>query len=287
MAMDFKLFQDSMLVLVENEGKHILYHIEGDDDGNIAQMTPLENIPTDSAPRVEIELGLIFTKAGLFNLEGQKVSNFSHTKFTTHKLHGEHNHLIVDAACSEILLMNGCRIVLEAETQTVKRSKRYIAFTADSEWQIYRYNGLKISFAYPIPAEHKMFLGDSLIVCGTPGNYRLYSLYNKEVLCDKQNVICCSPTQHFAICSELAGKKANIFYNGYWKSFDNVDEFTIVNDQHRLFALRRNGKYFVYNYDGTPDTDLANKYPEGMDFVSFNDGLLMIMNNGSTNLYYR
>ena len=285
--MDFKLFQDSMLVLVENNGKYTLYHIEGDDDGNIAQLIPLEDIPTDSAPRVEVELGLIFTKAGLFNLEGQKVSDFSHTKFSIHKLHGEHNYLIVDTDCTELLLLNGNRIVLATETKTVKRSKRYVAFTADGEWQIYRYNGLKISFAYPIPAEHKMFLGDSLVACGTPGNYRLYSLYNKEVLCDKQNLICCSPVQHFAICSKLAGKKADIFYNGYWKSFDNVEEFTIVNDAHRLFALRRNGKYFVYNYDGTPDTDLANKYPEGMDFVSFNDGLLMIMNNGKTNLYYR
>lgn len=287
MAMDFKLFPDFQLVLVENNGKYTLYHLEGDEDGNIAQMTPLEDIPTDSAPRVEIELELIFTDAGVFDFDGKKVSDFSHSKFSIHKLYGDRNYLIVDTNCSEILLLNGCRIVLHTATKSVKRSKRYIAFTADGEWQIHRYNGICVALSQPIPEDNRLFLGDSLVACGTPGNYRLYSLYDKEILCDKQNVICCSPVQHFAICSELAGKKANIFYNGYWKSFDNVDEFTIVNDTHRLFALRRNGKYFVYNYDGTPDTDLANKYPEGMDFVSFNDGLLMIMNNGNTNLYYR
>ena len=287
MSMDFKLFPDFQLVLVETNGKYTLNHIEGDEDGNIAKMTPLENIPTDSAPRVEVELGLIFTNAGLFNLEGQKVSNFSQTKFAIYKLHGDHNYLIVDASCTEILLLNGNRIVLERKTKAVKRSKRYIAFTADGEWQVYRYNGLKISFAYPIPAEHKVFLGDSLIVCGTPGNYRLYSLYNKDVLCDKQNVICCSHTKYFAICSELAGKKANIFYNGSWKTFDNVEEFVIIDDTHRLFALRRNGKYFVYDYDGTLNTDLADKYPDGMDFVGFNDDLLMVINNGNANFYSR
>ena len=284
--MDFKLFSDSQLVLVENNGKYTLYHMDCDDETHI-RMTQLVVAATDSAPRVEVGLGLIFTSNGVYDFEGKKVSDFSHTKFAVHKMHGEDNFLIVDAACSEILLLNGSKIVLNAAAKAVKRSKRYVAFMGNGEWQLYRYNGLKLSFAAPIPEDNKLFLGDSLVVCGTPGNYRLYSLYDKEVLCEKQNHIHCSPTQHFAICSELTGKKANIFYNGYWKSFDNVEEFTIVNDTHRLFALRCNGKNFVYNYDGTPDCDLAKLYPNGMDFVSFNDGLLKVMDNGNTNFYSR
>ena len=87
------------------------------------------------------------------------------------------------------------------------------------------------------------------------------------------------------LCAKLFGKQVNSFYNGCWTTFDNVDNFCIVDNDFRLFALSRNDKYFIYNFDGTIETNLAERYPNGVDFIASDNGVLLIMNNNDINFY--
>lgn len=284
--MDFKLFEKSMLTLVNKDGKYSLFRIcvENDD----VKLLPIEPLTDVSDIFVDENAGLVFSSRGLYNTDGQKVSDFALTKVKLIRLAGERHYLIVSEVSSsnfDVLLWNGKGIVLSAKVADYKTSERFVALQGDESWEIYRYNGDAIFLAYQIPKENKLFLGDSLVVCGTPGNYRMYSLYDKTLLCSEKSLIVASPTEHFALCAELSGKKVDSFYNGSWTTFENVDNFCIVDNTYRLFALNKNGKYFIYNFDGTIEVNLAEKYPDGVDFIASSDGVLLIMNNDDVNFY--
>lgn len=284
--MDFKLFEKSMLALVNKDGKYSLFRIcvEYDD----VKLLPIEPLTDVSDIFVDEDAGLVFSSIGLYNTEGQKVSDFALTQVKLIRLANKRYYLIVSTVSSstfDVLLWNGKSVLLSAKTTDYKTSEHFVALLEEDSWVIYRYNGDVIPLAYQVSKENNLFLGDSLVVCGTPGNYRMYSLYDKTLLCSEKNLIIASPTEHFALCAELSGKKVDSFYNGSWTTFENVDNCCIVDNTYRLFALNKNGKYFIYNFDGTLEVNLAEKYPDGVDFIASSDGVLLIMNNDDVNFY--
>lgn len=284
--MDFKLFEKSTLALVNKNRKFSLFHVYV--ENNEVKFLPIEPLTDVSDIFVAEEAGLVFSTKGLYNIEGQKVSDFALTQVELIHLAGECYYLIVSKVSSssfDVLLWNGKNIVWSRKVTDYKTSERFVALQEEDSWVIYRYNGNMISLTYQISKNDKLFLGNSLVVCGTPGNYRMYSLYDKSLLCSDKNLIVASPTEHFALCAKLFGKKVNSFYNGCWTTFDNVDNFCIVDNDFRLFALSRNDKYFIYNFDGTIETNLAERYPNGVDFIASDNGVLLIMNDNDINFY--
>ena len=281
--MDFKLFEKNKLTLIEKNGKFSLFHVSL--ENNEVKFSPVEPLTDVSAIFVAEEAELIFSTKGLYTLEGKKVSDFALTQVELIPLAGKHCYLIVSKISTssfDVLLWNDRKVVWSRKVTDYKTSERFVALQEENGWEIYRCNGNRVSLAYPIPKDNKLFLGDSLVVCGGPGNYRMYSLRGRSsLLCSEKNLIVASPTEPFAICAGLSGKKVDSFYHGRWTTFDNVDSFSIVDNDFRLFALSKNGKYFIYNFDGTPLNLLAN----GVDFIASNNGVLLIMNEGSINFY--
>ena len=223
---------------------------------------------------------MIFSSKGLFTLSGQKVSNFTGTQFTLFKLAGRCSYLIVSIGNSfgyDVLLWDGEAIRLDTGAEKYAVSSRYVAVTDNENWRIYSRFGEEVKLAYPIAKSDNLFLGDSLVVCGTAGKYRMYSLSNKSLLCDDKNLIICSQTKPFALCAEMSGQRVDAFYNDCWNTFEGVEKFCILDDNFGLFALCKGGKYFIYNYKGMLEPEFAEKYPNGVDFVASDKGILLVI----------
>lgn len=276
--MDYKLFQKSGLLLLQKDGKFSLFR--GSYHESVTMLHQFEDIVDVSAVHMEEKAGLIFTSKGLFSIDGKKVSNFTGTEVKLIKLLGKQSYLIVSTNNSfskDVLLWDGQQIKLDVGTEKYAVSTSFVAVTDNENWRIYNSNAEEIKLAYPIAKSDNLFLGNSLVVCGTAGKYRMYSLSNKSLLCDNKNLIICSPTKPFALCAEMSGKRLDAFCNNSWVTFDNVDNFLIVDDKLNLFALQKNGKYFIYNYNGMPEPVFATKYPNGVDFVASDNGILMVI----------
>ena len=276
--MDYKLFHKSGLLLLQKDGKFSVFKCSCSDDN--VKIHPVGELVNVSNIRIEEKAGLIFSAKGLFTLSGKKVSNFTGTQFNLVKLAGRCCYLIASTGNSfgyDVLLWDGEAIRLDTGTEKYAVSSCYVAVADNENWRIYSRFGEEVKLAYPIAKTDNLFLGDSLAVCGTAGKYRMYSLSNKSLLCDNKNLIICSPTKPFALCAEMSGKRLDAFCNNRWITFENVDNFAIVDDKLNLFALQKNGKYFIYNYNGMPEPVFATKYPNGVDFVASDNGILMVI----------
>ena len=276
--MDYKLFHKSGLLLLQKDGKFSVFKCSCSDDN--VKIHPVGELVNVSNIRIEEKAGLIFSAKGLFTLSGKKVSNFTGTQFNLVKLAGRCCYLIASTGNSfgyDVLLWDGEAIRLDTGTEKYAVSSCYVAVADNENWRIYSRFGEEVKLAYPIAKTDNLFLGDSLAVCGTAGKYRMYSLSNKSLLCDNKNLIVCSPTKPFALCAEMSGKRLDAFCNNRWITFENVDNFAIVDDKLNLFALQKNGKYFIYNYNGMPEPVFATKYPNGVDFVASDNGILMVI----------
>lgn len=285
--MDFKLFYECELLLIKKDGKSSLYKATSVE--NNIELKPIEPLVDVTDIHVDEETGLVFSSLGLFTVKGEKVSDFALTDVEIIPMKGWHSYLIVGAAgaCSGVtaLIWNGKTIELCAKAHDCQISNGFVALQEDDCWHIYRSNGQQVQLAYQIPKDNNLFLGNTLVVCGTPGNYRMFSLLSKAMLCGEKSLIIASPTENFALCAEMSSKRVDAFYIDNWITFDDVDSFSIIDDAFMLFAINKKGKYFIYHYDGTLDKDFAAKYPNGVDFVACNNGVLLIKDGDTTNFY--
>ena len=276
--MDYKLFHKSGLLLLQKGGKFSVFKCSCSDDN--VKIHPLGELVNVSNIRIEEKAGLIFSAKGLFTLSGKKVSNFTGTQCNLLKLAGRCCYLIASTGNSfgyDVLLWDGEAIRLDTGTEKYAVSSCYVAVADNENWRIYSRFGEEVKLAYPIAKTDNLFLGDSLAVCGTAGKYRMYSLSNKSLLCDNKNLIVCSPTKPFALCAEMSGQRVDAFYNDGWNKFEDVEKFCILDDELGLFALRKGGKYFIYNYEGILEPEFAEKYPNGVDFVASDNGILLVI----------
>ncbi|MDO4161507.1 MAG: hypothetical protein Q4D80_00685 [Pseudomonadota bacterium] len=281
--MDFKIFNKSGLVLTQHHGKFTLSQ-------GVPQIDKVVLIPFPFAQdikyiRVEEKFGLIFTPDKVYNLDGVALGNFPSSEAYPVEIIKYRNSYLLTAknqnGC-QVALYDGFSFVWNYEVTDVKYSKQFIALKFPKFWCVYRINGEEMVM-HKLPAEYDIQLGFDLLVYGSAGNYTLLDPVSGRTLCDKQVQILCSSARKFAICISLAKRSVQVYTNDNWVSFDDVDEPLLISDKHQLFALRRNNKYFIYQFDCVPF--LAGIYKDGVDFVAQDGNSLMIVNNKIANFY--
>lgn len=279
--MDFEFFNERQLVLVKQNSKSTLYDLSINSRKDVV-LIPFNRDTTDvSYIRVEDKLRLVFTEKAMYNFEGQLITNFPRKIFDIlTSLTG--NSLIVAHAEMgnhfRFILWNGSTIIADFAASSLKTSEYNFAVEQNGFWEIYSFSGSPIVLAEKLSANRDLKLYKHFAVYLSVGNNKLISLDKGCVLCEGLISVSVSSHHDFAICASL-NKKVVTYYNGKCKTFENIDSFTIVDENKKLYALHQNGKYHLYQFNGNP-LYLDKELDEGFDFVASKDELLMVINEG-------
>lgn len=279
--MNFNFFNDQQLVLVEQESKFTLYDLitNGFDDPILNRFS--EDTTNVSYIRVEDELRLVFTENAMYNFEGELITTFPR-RIVDIFSSATGNFLIVAHANTgnhfRYILWNGFRILAEFITSTSTISENHFAVEQNGFWEIYSFFGNKIALDTRLPATKNLKLYRHFAIYVSVGNNKLISLDKGSLICEEQVSVKVSSSHNFAIFASL-DRKVVTWYKGRYKKFDNVDNFTIVDDNNKLFALHQNGKYHLYQFNGHA-LSLDTKLDGGFDFVACNNASLMFINDG-------
>ena len=166
----------------------------------------------------------------------------------------------------------------------ISGDKYFAVYTrGDKRWCAHNYEGELV-----LEVDHeetKMDICGNFLTAHAIGNHSLYSLCQQKShhaadhrIFDHQQLIFCSAYDDFALCANMQSM-VQTYYRGNYHSYGLVETIDFY-DSARLFALKRNGKFAIYRFNGEPFA--PNLYPSGADFVAYNetDNTLLIGTNG-------
>ena len=273
--MKHQFFYKRQLLLMEKEGKIMLYHFPlcGNEMSKMSALEPVEFI---GAPQKRILLdddaGLLVTDEDIYTLDGEKLLHAPN--LTNIKIERRNVITAIQAdneveKCKEFILFLDKTLLLHEKCKEIRQSRFYFALLKNDEWGIYDWCGNIKNIKYPLlyGKDELCIRGRFLIKTGMV-KHELYSLTEEKVIRTDQNVILCSEVHNFAICASL-GSDLQVYSNGQWYNFADVTFFDIIDDI-AVFYMQKDGKYYVFGYNGgihacSVEGGLSN----GVDFVSY------------------
>lgn len=277
--MEYKIFDATGLVAMEKNGKWGLYLFQEDND---------ELVPASFAKDVQFldvyeEQNLVVTPEGVFTLFGEKVVECDEkAEIVTTPLVT----LIVTIGGRygrNVIIWNGKEVLKETSCSDYRCSDRYLALKYGFIWSLYEMDGSLIEEA-AFDAEDIEIHRDFVVTLDF-GKQGLYSLKKKCFLKKNQLKIMCSDSADLVLCAEIGNLALNIYSYGRWHAIPMEDEFGFVDGLDHMFYIRRGRKFFVYDED--VHRFMRHLYPDGVDFISCNNGLLLMVNKNKPSFFKR
>lgn len=287
--MDFELFESAGLLLMHRHHRYSLFAMQ-----TLKSQIDLKPLPFAqdlSTIKVDTDCRLIITPSGVYDFQGNYLRAFSGKRVCITKL--AKSVLVASAPQDtdltdeeiELFLWKNEKFLLQTTCHRYKTSNKWLATCGKTHWSFYSQSGRKVNMERNIPSTDDIGIYNNLIIQKSAGNYSLHSLKTGKLLREKQLIVVGSHYREFAICCTLSKQETEVYYKGVWTTYKDVDKCRIVDDQHGLFFIRQKGKYFLYNFDGTPF--MHDIFPDGIDFVGYNDeqNTLMLMEKGHPNFF--
>lgn len=226
---------------------------------------------------------LVVTPEGVFTLFGEKVVEYDgKAEIVTTPM----STLIVTKGGRyglNIVIWNGEKILFQTSCTDYRYSDKYIALKYSTIWSLHHLDGELIEEAAFDSDEveiHRDF-----VVTLDFGKQGLYSLRENKFLKKNQIKILCSDSADLVLCAEISNKMLNIYSYGRWHAIPIEDEFGFVDGLDYIFYIKRGKKFFVYDED--VHRFMRHLYPDGVDFVSFNNRLLLMVNKNKPAFFQR
>ena len=280
-----QLFKGIGLLRITEGSKFRLLKIPKVTNGDSFEVAPFPFLP-DPQTSLDVypEAGLIVTQDTLMTIDGKIILNHENAHFEVELVSDKW--MIIE----DMKLDNDIRYRItfwdgEKESgyicgRKILRSEKYFAvYTAhDSVWRVYTYDRRKV-----LELEHTekdMHLKGDFFLFEGVGHYVAYTLASKESSAEEkcvfnhQQLILCSIYMEFALCSDIRGN-IRTYHQGKYTDFGKVEEVDLY-DKAGIFVIRRNGRYFLYKFNG--DVFADNICPYGADKVAYNqdDNTLLI-----------
>ncbi|MBR1756774.1 MAG: hypothetical protein IJ738_05690 [Alphaproteobacteria bacterium] len=239
--------------------------------------------------KVYPEANLIVTKDTLFTLDGKIMRQHNKENISIEPVNDEWIIL------SDSLLDNDTRFQITFWDGTkerdyiwgrhlIKNDKYFAVYTSgDKRWLVYLRDGTLIVDVNNAETDMKI-CGNFCVALGI-GAHSAYSLLpQKSILAEehcifqKQQLILCSNYADFALCANLQGM-VQTYYCGKFSDFGQATMVDLY-DEAGLFSICRNGRYFLYRFNGEPFAE--NICPCGADSVAYDkdDNTVLIDTNG-------
>ena len=277
--MKYKIFDATGMVAMEKNGKWGLYLFQEDND---------ELVPASFAKDVQFldvyeEQNLVVTPEGVFTLFGEKVVEYdgkaeivTTPMFTLIVTKGGRYGL-------NIVIWYGEKILFQTSCTDYRHSDKYLALKHGTIWSLYHLNGELIEEA-AFDADNVEIHRDFIVTLDF-GRQGLYSLKKKCFLKKNQLKILCSDSADLALCAEIGNKMLNVYSYGRWHAIPMEDEFGFVNGLDHMFYIKRGKKLFVYDED--VHRFMRHLYPDGVDFISCENGVLLLVNRNKPEFLQR
>ncbi len=269
--MKHRIFYQQRLVLFENKGKYTLYKRAKQipRKGELKQLQAVDFIP-ENADYIAVypECGLIVANEALYSVNGEKIAACPLNGIQISSKHGVHIIMTDTSSCrhKHLILWDGTKSLLNVEYQKFVESDFYFA-VYDKKWSVYDWKGHLKNKDYQI-ADDDIRIEGHFLIKTSAGNHELYSLKQGQLLKRKQNVIMCSKTDDFALCASL-NRRVEIFHRDGWYCLNDITFFGLLEDI-KLFYVQQEDKYYLYR-DSRLEPFLEHEFPEGFDFVSFDE----------------
>ena len=266
------------MVAMKKNGKWGLFLFQEEND---------ELVPASFAKDVQFlevyeEQNLVVTPEGVFTLFGEKVVEYDgKAEIVTTPLIT----LIVTKGGRygmNIVIWNGEKVLMQTSCTDYRCSDKYLALKYGTIWSLFGLDGSPIEEA-AFDAEDIEIHRDFIVTLDF-GKQGLYSVNERGFLKKNQLRILCSDSSDLVLCAEI-GNSALSIYNGRWHAIPMEDEFGFVEGLDHLFYIRRGKKFFVYDED--VHRFMRYLYPDGVDFVSCNNGLLLMVNKNKPSFFKR
>lgn len=290
------LFKKAGLLLIEDEGRFMLYGVPKDVDAK--QPFEMHALPFLAEPQMVLEVypeaNLIVTQDKVLTLDGSLV------------LEHEKDVISVELVSDKWLIVQDSKQNNDARYRLMfwdkqsehnyiwgrylLRSEKYFAVytSCDMLWCVYTYEGTCV---LKIDHEDADFLleGDFL-VSSTVGNHSVYSLLSKKgikasdcIVFSQQPLVLISRYYNFGVCANMRGEVI-AYYCGEYRDYGKVEKITLY-DRAGLLCLKINGRFFLYRFNGEKFAE--NVCPYGADAIAYNedDNTLLINTNGILHLF--
>ncbi len=281
--MEFKLFERAELVALKKENKWGLFKYNR--VGGKAELIPLDFAQGLSSLEVHEEYNLLITSNNVYSLNGEKILENT----------GKVEVIKVGCVCllvfydyskfykTQIVVWDGEGVLFSGSCSDFRYSYPYLALKFGSVWSLFDVKGNPLDEAAFQADDVEMYRG--LLVAKCLGSCALYSFEKKSLIKEDQTRIVCSKECKLALCARIGDDALNVYLSGKWHIIPEVNDFGFVEGMDNLFYIKRGEKYFLYEDDMT--RFMQHLYPEGVDFIAFNNGILMIVNDGEPYFYSR
>lgn len=277
--MEYKIFEATGMVAMEKNEKWGLFLFQEEKD---------ELVPASFAQNLQFlevyeKQNLVVTPEGVLTLFGEKVVEYDGKAeivttpiFTLIVTKGGRYEL-------NIVIWNGEKILLQTSCTDYRHSDKYIAFKYGTIWSLYHLNGELIEEA-AFDADDVEIHRDFVITLDY-GKQELYSLRENQFLKKNQIKILCSDNADLVLSAEIGNKMLNIYSYGRWHAMPIEDGFGFVDGLDHMFYIKRGKKFFVYDDD--MHRFMRYLYPDGVDFISCKDGVLLMVNKNKPAFFQR
>lgn len=277
--MEYKIFEATGMVAMEKNEKWGLFLFQ-EEKGELVPASFAQNL---QFLEVYEKQNLVVTPEGVFTLFGEKVVEYDgKAEIVTTPM----STLIVTKGGRyglNIVIWNGEKILFQTSCTDYRHSDKYIALKYSTIWSLHHLDGELIEEAAFDSDEveiHRDF-----VVTLDFGKQGLYSLRENKFLKKNQIKILCSDSADLVLCAEIGNKMLNIYSYGRWHAIPIEDEFGFVYGLDHIFYIKRGKKFFVYDED--VHRFMRHLYPDGVDFVSFNNRLLLMVNKNKPAFFQR
>lgn len=284
--MEFKLYENAGLVAIEQNGKFSLCaYIDVEDEDEKGALIALDFAQEVSSLEVYENCALVVTPEAVFSYVGEKIleksAPISIVKAGHHALISTPDNK--GAYGKRLVVWDGEKVVLNTSCSDFRYSNRYLALKYKSIWSLFKIDGT--------PIDEGAFVADDIEICRDLvvtkrlARHGLYSIKKKAFLKENQTKVVASKECNLALCAKIGEDAINVYSAGRWHTIPEVDEFDLVKGMEHLFYVKRGKKYLVYEDDMT--RFMQHMYPNGVDFVAYNNGVLFVINDGEPAFYHK
>ena len=277
--MEYKVFEATGMVAMEKNEKWGLFLFQEEKD----ELMPAIFAQNLQFLEVYEKQNLVVTPEGVFTLFGEKVVEYdgkaeivTTPMFTLIVTKGGRYGL-------NIVIWNGKKILFQTSCTDYRHSDKYLALKYGKIWSLYHLNGELIEEA-AFDADEVEIHRDFVVTLDFV-KQGLYSLREKKFLKKKQLKILCSDSADLVLCAEIGNKMLNIYSYGRWYAIPMEDGFGLVDGLDHMFYIKRGKKFFVYDDDA--HRFMSYLYPDGVDFISCKDGVLLMVNKNKPAFFRR
>ena len=288
--MEHKLLKKCSFLQIDEDGKSRLYRVPRKLTGKTFELQSLNNLSEpQSGLKVYPYANLVVTDYGLFTTQGELLRE--HNKDQISVIKAGWQWLIIQDSLTDnasrycLTLWDGYDEQYSLRGQKLILSPKYFALYTSSNqcWSIYTLNCV---LRFTTDSEHQdVVLNNNFLITHSVGKHSLYSLHKRNstqaddyCIFRNQQLILCSSREQFALCADLSGT-VQIHYRQKYHNMGKAEQ-VLLYDKAGLFSIKRNGRIFLYCFDGSPYAE--NICPYGADMVSYNqeDNTLLIGLNG-------